>query len=238
MKKQAKETNEVNEGAGNEVSSVVTPAVEAASGNEATPNAKPDALNEAPSKRMAEIEKANRRLHKFQSAVAEKEADLDVAKGNLKKAIGNRDAAVVDLQKAIEGQRSLPGMEEIVDPPEETAPVGSADNWPISELGSKQLAKLVGDDVVEACKNRGEPIGLSKNTLDKLESAELATIADLETRMREKSFWWETLAKSADAAIVTRVVDSLREFRAKHPQESSQTIVESLAAKNVVAQDP
>lgn len=202
-----------------------------------TPNdaadAKPDP--QAQSKYIQRVAKANSRLHKFQSKVAMAEADVEQAKGVLKKAIGDRDGAVIELQKVIEGQQTLPGMEDANDPIEAVSVVGDFTVWPISELGSKQLAKIVGKEVVEACKSRGEPIGLTDKVLEKLESADIATIFDLEKQMREKFAWYEILAKSADAEIVTRVVNSLNEFRRVHPQGETQpkkTIVESLAEKN------
>ncbi len=192
---------------------------------------KPEATESDKDKYRKTVETANRRLHKFQAAVSEAEAELDIKKGVLKKAIGNRDAAVCDLQKAIEGQRSLPGLEEAGYSPPDAPQPGNPDNWPISELGAKQLAKTVGKDLVAACKERGEPIGLTNKTLETLEGADIRTIADLEKQMREAFAWWSPLAKTADAIVVRRVSDSLREFRVvnRHAEVTTATAVDTLA---------
>lgn len=204
-----------------------------------------DAKCERLTKRLERIEKARRRLAKHQNNVEQAEQHKKAADAKLKAAVGERDKAVREMERVIDddraGQSPLPGMEDADDEPAEgratpaeTAAAGTAQEWPISELGSKQLAKIVGADTVQAAKDRDEPIGLSPDQLGKLEAAEIATIGDLEKQMREKRDWWQIVAKAQDAKIVTRVVDSLGAFRRAHPESEGrpETVVERLAAKN------
>lgn len=195
-------------------------------------DAKPEALDVKNTDRyLAKIVGANAKLHKRQAEVARAEAAVEQARGNLKAAIGDRDAAVIELQKIIEGKGRpfLPGMEDADVPVETQTKFAPSENTPISELGAKQLTKLVGKEVVDSCKGRGAPIGLSEKILDKLESNEIRTIADLEAKMRDQFAWWNILAKTADAAVVTRVVDSLIEYRRVCPQVQQDDVVPVLA---------
>lgn len=181
-------------------------------------DAKPEALaseSDKQSKYVQRVIKANSKLHRFQQKVASAEADVEHAKGVLKKAIGDRDSAVIDLQKVIEGQQTLPGMEDAGEVGEIQS---NPDTSPISDLGTKQLSALLGDEIMEASKNRDEPLGLTNQQLEKFEAAGIVTIADLEKTMREKPHdWWAFLAKKADAAVVSRVLNSWREYRMKCP---------------------
>lgn len=190
-------------------------------------------------KRLERIEKARRKLAKHQNAVEQAEQAKKTADAKLKATIGERDKAVHEMERTIDddraGQAPLPGMDDADEPETEPANVeaGDSSNWPISELGAKQLKKIVGAEVFEAAKEREEPIGLSPDQLGKLEAAEIGTIADLEQTMRDKRDWWVILAKAQDAKIVTRVVDSLAAFRRANPQEARKpTLVERLQAKN------
>lgn len=205
-----------------------------------------DAKCERLTKRLERIEKARRRLAKHQNQVEQTEQHKKAADAKLKAAIGERDKAVREMERVIDddraGQAPLPGMEDADDEPAEitdatpaeTTTAGTAQEWPISELGAKQLAKIVGAETFQAAKDRDEPIGLSPDQLGKLEAAEIATIGDLEKQMREKRDWWQIVAKAQDAKIVTRVVDSLGAFRRAHPESEGrpETVVERLAAKN------
>lgn len=206
-------------------------------------DAKPDALASDSTKlqkRLRRIERANKLVMELNAEVAERDSEVKAAKGRLAAAQEDRDAAVVELSRIIAdakaGQDILPGCDLAESEPAETI---LSENTPISELGSKQLTKLVGTEIIDACKSRGAPIGLSEKILDKLEANEIRTIADLESKMRDQFAWWSILAKAADAAVVTRVVDSLFEYRRVCPvPERDQTIVESLAEKNAEPLEP
>lgn len=211
-----------------------TPTPDASNAADAKPEASANESDKQ-SKYVQRVLKANGRLHRFQQKVASAEADVEHAKGVLKKAIGDRDGAVVDLQKVIEGQQTLPGMEDAGDTNEPgDVQFSNPDTSPISDLGTKQLSSLLGADLMESSKNRDEPLGLTNQQLEKFESAGISTIADLEKTMREKPHdWWGFLAKKADAAVVSRVLNSWREYRMKCPvPDPDQTVVESLAEKN------
>lgn len=170
-----------------------TPAPEA---NNAA-DAKPEALaseSDKQSKYVQRVIKANSKLHRFQQ------------------------------KKVIEGQQTLPGMEDAgeSDPGDAGEIQSNPDTSPISDLGTKQLSALLGDDIMESSKNRDEPLGLTNQQLEKFESAGIATIADLEEVMRTKPHdWWSFLAKKADAAVVQRVLNSWREYRMKCPVAES-----------------
>jgi hypothetical protein len=180
-------------------------------------------------KRLKRIEKANRLVMELNAEVAERDSEVKAAKGRLTTAQEDRDSAVVELSRIISDTKA--GQDLLFEPEEELAAENiSSDNTPISELGSKQLRKLVGADFFDAAKNREEPIGLSAAQLDKLEAAEIRTISDLETRMREVRDWWLVLAKDPAAGVVTRVSDSLAAYRSKCPVE--QTILEKLTELN------
>lgn len=221
-----------------------TPAPEA---NNAA-DAKPEALaneSDKQSKYVQRVIKANSKLHRFQQKVASAEADVEHAKGVLKKAIGDRDSAVIDLQKVIEGQQTLPGMEDAgeSDPGDSGEIQSNPDTSPISDLGTKQLSSLLGADVMESSKNRDEPLGLTNQQLEKFESAGIATIADLEKVMRDKPHdWWSFLAKKADAAVVSRVLNSWREYRMKCPVAevggSEENKLPTILEANGVSADP
>jgi hypothetical protein len=169
------------------------------------------------------VEAANRKLIRRQAEVGKALADELHAKGVRKKAEGSRDRAVMDLQKVIDGQLPLPGMENAG---EDSAPVATGADAPVSELGAKLLKATIGDDVFQAAKDRGEPVGLTAAVLEKLEAADIKTIAGLEAHMRETRDWWLTLAKSQDADAVRRAVDSLREYRVVHPHDEQPQPVE------------
>jgi hypothetical protein len=213
---------------------------------ETTPNAagaKPEAQPDI-EKRFAKLSKWERRItrandtfRELNREVAERDSEVKAAKGRLAAAIEDRDAAGTELSKLIDDHKA--GQDYLFDdePKMECGPPITADNIPISELSVKQLAKLLGDTLMEESKNRDEPLGLTGPQLEKFESAGIHTIHDLEERMTSKPHdWWEFLAKKADAAIVTRVLNSWREFRLKCPvPERPQTVVESLAEQNAAA---
>lgn len=193
-------------------------------------------------KRLERIEKAQRKVAKQQNAVEQAEQAKKTADAKLKASQGERDKAVRELERVIEddraGQAPLPGMDDDAEAEAEptTEPAETSENWPISELGAKQLKKIVGAEFFDAAKAREEPIGLSPDQLGKLEAAEIGTISDLEQTMREKRDWWIILAKAQDAKIVTRVVDSLAAFRMHNKQpERGSTLVERMQAKNEAA---
>lgn len=243
-----------------EVATTESATSESAAVGSATETATPPKQDKAGPKYINRVLAANKRLHKYQYAVANAEAEVEQARGNLKKAIGDRDAAVVELQKVIEGQQPLPGMEPVDEDEASGATVpaatghfgvsdaavaGANDTWAISELGAKALKATVGKELFDACNERQAPIGLTAAQLDKFDAIGITTIAQLEERMRagwvDGKQWFEFLAKKADAAVVTRVTDSLFEFRRKHPAaepgEPTKTVVESLAEKNAPASD-
>lgn len=183
-------------------------------------------------KRLKRIEKANRLVMELNAEVAERDSEVKAAKGRLTTAQEDRDSAVVELSRIIADTKA--GQDPLFEMDEEPEPIhGASDSTPISELGSKQLRKLVGADFFDAAKTREEPIGLSSAQLDKLEAAEIRTIADLETRMCEVRDWWLVLAKDPAAGVVTRVSDSLAAYRSKCPvPEAEQTILEKLTELN------
>ncbi len=183
------------------------------------------------------ITRANDAFRELNQEVAQRDSEVKAAKGRLASAIEDRDAAGNELSKMIDDHKA--GQDYLFDDqPEPQAEVsGTADNWPISELGVKQLGKLLGDVLMETSKDRGEPLGMTGPQLDKFEAAGITTIADLEKRMQDKPHdWFEFLAKKMDSAVVNRVLNSWREFRTKCPvQEREQTIVEKLADQNEAA---
>ncbi len=194
------------------------------------------------SKQHDRVKKANAKRHKFQNVVDQATQGVKSAQAALKKAIGDRDRSVLELDHVIEdvksGQQVLPGTEDDGDEtsgttPTVATPVGTADNWPISELGNKRLKEIVGADVFSQAKESGDPIGLSDKQLESLESHDWATIGDLEKTMREDSWWHKKVAKNPDAQIIQRVTSTLLAFRKVHPHaEPPATVLEKLAEQN------
>lgn len=187
------------------------------------------------------ITRANDTFKELNAEVAQRDSEVKAAKGRLASAIEDRDAAGSELSKMIDDHKA--GQDYLFDDQPEPQPEvsGTADNWPISELGAKQLGKLLGESLMTASKDRDEPLGLTGPQLEKFESEGVTTIGDLEKRMTDKPHdWWSFLAKKADAAIVNRVLNSWREFRMKcpvsqepeHAQEHTPTVLEKLAAQN------
>jgi len=182
------------------------------------------------------ITRANDAFRELNQEVAQRDSEVKAAKGRPASAIEDRDAAGNELSKMIDDRKA--GQDYLFDdqPEVQSEHVGTAENWPISELGVKQLGKLLGDALMETSKERGEPLGMTGPQLDKFEAAGITTIADLEKKMTDKPHdWFEFLAKKADSAIVNRVLNSWREFRMKCPvpeKEQPQTIIEKLAEQN------
>jgi seryl-tRNA synthetase len=87
---------------------------------------------------------------------------------------------------------------------------------PISVLAQKQMIKLVGQDAWQAAKDKEEPFGLAKGELEILETAEIATVGDLEKRMREDAWWHKKLPKMGEKKIA-KLVETLRVWRTKFP---------------------
>ena len=86
----------------------------------------------------------------------------------------------------------------------------------ISVLAQKQMIALFGQDAWEAAKNREEPFGMGKAELEALEAAEIATIGDLEKKMREDAWWHEKLPKFGEKKVA-KLIESLRVWRTKFP---------------------
>jgi hypothetical protein len=225
-------------------------AVEAApDASDAKPDAQPvDDLQtrfDALTKRMARIIKSRTRLGKMQNIVDQKEQAKKTADAELKAAVGDRDKATIELERVIDddkaGQAPLPGVEEQLEADEPVA--SGAAEWPITVLGSKELAAVVGDDVISRQKEIEDPIGLTEAQLEKLESAcESTTVAGLEKWIAGDSWWHQKIKGFGDKAI-QRVVSTLVAFRAVHPMQQAEaeveekppTILESLAEKNDAA---
>ena len=94
--------------------------------------------------------------------------------------------------------------------------------WPVAHLGANLLKAHVGQEVFDRAKAAGLPIGLTPMQVEKLvEDGNADTIGRLEAFMAAEPLrWWQTFAKNADAAIVTRVVESLCALRYVHPHQS------------------
>lgn len=87
---------------------------------------------------------------------------------------------------------------------------------PISVLGQKEMIAQFGKDAWQAAKDREEPFGLAKSELEILETAEIATVGDIEKRMREDAWWHEKLPKMGEKKIA-KLVETLRVWRTKFP---------------------
>lgn len=197
-------------------------------------------------KQACRVTKAHVAVKKAQTKVDLNEQAVKSAQATLKASIGARDRAVLELGRIIDdvksGQQVLPGTDEDESESQSNPavePSGTAENWPISILGNKQLKLVVGDEAFAAAKNSDDPIGLSDKQIEALEAAEFPTIGELEKQMRENSYWHAKVAKNPAAAIIQRVISSLLAFRKVNPihandepDEKSQTILESLAEKN------
>jgi len=200
---------------------------------------------DALSKRMARIIKSRARLGKMQNIVDQREQAKKTADAELKAAVGDRDKATIELERVIDddkaGQAPLPGVEDQLEADEPVASGGG--EWPITVLGSKELAAVVGDDVIARQKEIEDPVGLTEAQLEKLESAcESTTVAGLEKWIASDSWWHKKIKGFGDKAI-QRVVSTLVAFRAVKPmqqavaevEEKPPTILESLAEKNDAA---
>jgi len=216
--------------------------------SDAKPDAQPaDDLQtrfDALTKRMARIIRSRTRLGKMQNIVDQREQAKKTADAELKAAVGDRDKATIELERVIDddkaGQAPLPGVEDQLEADEPVASGGG--EWPITVLGSKELAAVVGDDVISRQKEIEDPVGLTEAQLEKLESAcESTTVAGLEKWIAENAWWHKKIKGFGDKAI-QRVVSTLVAFRSVKPmqaeaevEEKPPTILESLAEKNDAA---
>ena len=189
-----------------------------------------------------QIQKASQRVERLASQVESAESAVEEAKGDLKSARERYETGMRELRSMLKdkgrGQQRLPlqgkenGAAETKGPGGETTAVNGetgaavgetpaagvdehADS-PISVLSQKQMVKLAGQDAWEAAKNREEPFGLGKAELEILETAEIATIGDLEKRMREDAWWHQKLPKFGEKKVA-KLIESLRVWRGKFP---------------------
>ncbi|MFO0919663.1 MAG: hypothetical protein U0872_15300 [Planctomycetaceae bacterium] len=189
-----------------------------------------------------QIAKSSKRVERLASHVENCESAVKEAKADLKGAEERYEQGLRELRSLIKdkgrGQQRLPLQGKENDPPTEMVPAeitgetGDAipaedspkvadehASSPISVLGQKEMIKLFGQDAWEAAKDREEPFGLAKGELETLEGAEIATIGDLENRMREDS-WWHQKIKKFGEKKVAKLIESLRIWRGKFPMPS------------------
>ena len=192
-------------------------------------------------KRLEAIYEASAKANKLRDRLEDAESDTKAAKAREKECLEDLHQAEKELSRVIadskSGQQKLP----FEDPSSESKTASASDGGetasesansessagseidvsttPISELGAKSIKKLIGADQFNAAKDSDEPVGLTDKQLEKLESADIATIGDLEKVMKEDSWWWKSigLANDGHAQIVQRVISTLLAFRSVNP---------------------
>lgn len=182
-------------------------------------------------KKFKSIEGWRKRLQAAQAAVARAQAEFEEADAERKRAKASVDTAIAKelelVSKFVHGEQMLP-----FDPsehPEQTAQAPAAQPatgataandhgaaQPIESLLAKHLKKIVGKDVFDAAKSRGEPLGLSDKQIETLEGADIKTVGDLEKRIREDAWFLKNLHGFGEKAI-DRLTDTLMAFRAVYP---------------------
>lgn len=196
-------------------------------------------LKEA-NERLSLINQARMDLRDCQLDVADKEQRKREADADLKAAIGRRDAAVIELERVIDedkiGQMRLPFPAPAK--PAKPVVVDPGDTAPISVLNTSSILALVGQDVWEHAKDVEQPIGMTPSHMEKLEAADLRTVASLEKLMRDDRYWSKTvkLGEKGEA----RLIETLRVWRSKNPQpevddatsQRSKTVLQKLAEQN------
>lgn len=88
--------------------------------------------------------------------------------------------------------------------------------FPLNDLSQKAIKALVGSEEFERFKSQEDPIGLSPAQLEKLEEQDIATVQELEQKLREKRDFLQSIKGFGDA-VINRVISTLTAFRSKHP---------------------
>ena len=102
---------------------------------------------------------------------------------------------------------------------QQTKTVESEPVYPLSDLSTKSIKSIVGDDEFERAKNTDDPIGLSDKILEKLAQSakdELKSVQDLEAWMRADAYWHDKISGCGEKGI-QRIVSTLAAFRRVRP---------------------
>lgn len=163
----------------------------------------------------SEIDRAQAAVTRRRNAHATALAQKEEAAGTVKKTKGLLDQAMNDLEKAIRGQKRLPGMQDAGDAP----PEGDVRGFPIESLLAKAMKSYVGQELMEKLKAQESPIGVPGGVLAKLHDAGVKTIGDLEDKMESyPKDWFESFSAKPDSKMVLVVQNTYTELRRKYPK--------------------
>lgn len=184
----------------------------------------------------SDISAESQAVDRAASEVLRCEGNVEEAKGDLKAAKERYDKRVNALRDLVRDMTIGQGRLEFdavgtesdatttvpVTAPMNTPPTEDpAATAPVCELGKKLLRKAVGAEVFDRAKDSEEPIGLTDKQLEVIEGTGCTTIADLERKLRQYSFFLQDL-KGFGEQTQNRLTASLMAWRGAFPHVSAE----------------
>lgn len=186
-----------------------------------------------------------KKMSAAQNKTAKAKAKFDEMDAARKKAKATVDACIADeralMARFTSGEQLLP-----YDPDEDDQAAKAESNGqataatvatvgedeaaasPITVLLGKEIKKIVGADVFNESKGRGEPLGLTDKALDIVAGQGWDTIGKLEKAMRDDSRWFDHL-KGFGEGKINSLINTLMAFRRVHPHPEEQSTEEAPA---------